>query len=336
MFLRIFAPLIAGTGLLALSAVINAQELQLTNAHEKLMVREQIVDAVIEAVNQTTVSAQTSGRVETVNVDVDDYVEKGAVLLSIRDNDQRAALKAATAAASEARANFERVRDLLKKKLVSKSDYDKAESATKSAAAAQEQAQEQLDNTKVRAPYSGIVVKRLIQPGETVNPGTPLMTGISLEKLRAIASVPQNRINHVRKLSSARVIIDEEDGSRSINGDKITFTPYADAATHTFKVRVDLPPGSHGLYPGVYTKVAFATGEQHWLVVPQASVVQRSEVTGIYVVSDGLVGFRHIRTGQKFADGSVAVLAGLDNGEQVAVDPIKAGVLLKQQRQGDQ
>jgi hypothetical protein len=98
---------------------------------------------------------------------------------------------------------------------------------------------------------------------------------------------------------------------------------------------VDLPAGSHGLYPGIYTKVAFATGEQHWLVVPQASVVQRSEVTGIYVVNEGNVSFRHIRTGQKFADGSVAILAGLSSGEHVAIDPIKAGVVLKKQRQGE-
>ncbi len=315
-----------------LAKVVNAESLQTVVATNQSVVNEQVVDAVIEAVHQTTISAQTSGRVNEVLVDVDDFVEKGAVVVRIRDNEQRAALKAAKAQADEAKANFDRVKDLYRQKLVSKSDYDKAEAGYTGAIAAQEQAQEQMDNTLVRAPYSGIVVKRLIQPGESVNPGTPLMTGISLEKLRAVASVSQNKINVVRQLSSARIILGNDE-SKSVKGEKITFTPYADAITHTYKVRVDLPVGNHSIYPGAYVKVAFAAGEERWLMVPQKSVVNRSEVTAVYIVSDGQVSFRHIRTGKRFDDGNIAVLAGLSEGEQVAVDPVQAGVELKRQRQ---
>ena len=156
------------------------------------------------------------------------------------------------------------------------------------------------------------------------------MTGISLEQLRAIASVPQKRIGVIRKLASARVLVGDNE---SIKGTKLTFTPYADPTTHTFLVRVDLPQGNHGLYPGTYAKVAFASGEKNWLVVPEKSIVHRSEVTGTYVINNDNVTFRHIRIGQKFENGTVAVLAGLDAGEMVAVDPIRAGVVLKKQRQ---
>ncbi len=310
-----------------------AEPLQRTTAQLNTLPAEVVVDALIEAVFQTTVSAQTSGRITEVMVDVDDYVNKGDVILRLRDKEQRAALKAAEARAEEAKAAFTRMQELLQKKLVSQAEYDKAQAGLKAANAASEQAQEQLEYTVVRAPYSGIVVKRHVEPGESVNPGKPLMTGLSLESLRAVANVPQRHIEAVRQLQRARVLL-SEDGAGSVAGVKLTISPFADAATHTFKVRVDLPQGRHGVYPGMFVKVAFVTGEEQRLTVPVAAVVHRSEVTGVYVLQGDRISFRHIRTGRPLAGGRIEVLAGLDAGEEVALDPIRAGVMLKDKRAG--
>lgn len=307
--------------------------LKSAEANLQMIAREQVVDALIEAVHQSTVSAQTSGRIIDVLVDVDDYVNKGDIIVRFRDKEQQAALKAAVARAEEARSNFNRIKDLLDRKLVSKAEYDKAEAALKSANAAREQAQEQLEHTVVRAPYSGIVVKRHVEPGETANPGQPLMTGISLEKLRAIAEVPQSHIVSVRKLARARVMFPTENYA-SVEGDKLTISPYADPVSHTFKVRVDLPEGQHGVYPGMFAKVAFVTGEVQRLLIPAEAVVHRSEVTGVYVLKEQQISFRQIRVGKQLDDGNIEVLAGLDAGERVALEPIRAGVMLKEMRSG--
>ncbi len=316
------------------SAESESAGLKTAEATLQVIAREQVVDAVIEAVQQSTVSAQTSGRITDVLVDVDDYVNKGDIIVRFRDREQQAALKAAVARAEEARSSFNRIKDLLERKLVSRADYDKAEAALKSANAAREQAQEQLEHTVVRAPYSGIVVERHVEPGETANPGQPLMTGISLEKLRAIAEVPQSHIVSVRKLSRARVIFPTQNNA-SVEGDSLTISPYADPVSHTFNVRVDLPEGQHGVYPGMFAKVAFVTGEVQRLLIPAEAVVHRSEVTGVYVVSAEQIAFRQIRVGKRFADSQVEVLAGLSAGEHVALDPIRAGVMLKEQRAGN-
>lgn len=296
---------------------------------------EQLLDAVIEAVNKSTVSAQTSGRIVEVLVDVDDYVEKGAVLVRFRDKEQRAALKAAQARAAEAKSSFNRVKDIYAKKLVSRADYDRAEANLKAANAAVEQAQEQLEHTVVRAPYSGIVVKRHVEPGETANPGTPLLTGLSLESLRAVADIPQHDIDSVRKLGRARVIFPGQDDA-GVEGTKLTISPFADTAAHTFRVRVDLPQGQHGVYPGMFVKAAFVTGETERLLIPSQAVVHRSEVTAVYVLSNGTIRFRQIRTGRELTGGQIEALAGLDAGEEVALEPIRAGVMLKEQRAGDE
>ncbi|MFW6192370.1 MAG: efflux RND transporter periplasmic adaptor subunit, partial [Gemmatimonadota bacterium] len=233
-----------------------------------------------------------------------------------------AALDAAQAQFSEAKANFERIRDLLDRDLVSQSQFDKAQAALKSARSAVDQAEEQLEHTRVRAPYSGIVVERHVEPGEAANPGQPLMTGLSLERLRATANVSQPYIDEVRERGQARVILPSTNGGEdlAVEGGAVTVSPFADPKTHTFRVRVDLPEGRHGVYPGMFAKVAFTVDDRERLLVPRKAVVYRSEVTAVYVVrDDGGVGFRQIRVGRSH-DGMTEVLAGLSEGEKVALD----------------
>ena len=310
-------------------------QLETVAAAEHLVEQEQLFDAVLEAINKTTVSAQTSGLIEAVLFDVDDFVEKDALLIQIKDTQQRASVAAAEARYAEAEVNYKRVKDLVGKKLASRSDFDKAEAALKGARAALAQAQEQLSYTKVRAPYSGIVTERHVEPGETASPGKTLMTGISLEQLRAVARVPQQHIDAVRKLAKARILLPGNSAEAELTGTHITISPYADPNSHTFFVRVDLPEGQHGLYPGMFAKVAVATGQRERLVIPASAVAYRSEVSAVYVVQDnGTVSMRQLRLGRKLADGNIEVLAGLQANEKVALDPSKAVVVLKEQRAG--
>lgn len=296
---------------------------------------ERILDGVIEAVNKSTVSSQTSGRVVEINYDINDYVQKDAILLKLRDTQQRANFDAATANFDEAVSEFNRVTELHEKKLVSKAELDKIEARRKAARAALDQAVDQLDNTIVRAPYSGIVTERHIDIGETAQPGNPLFTGLSLESLRAVVQLPQDILNRVRELNEARII----GGSSGIAGVKATeleISPYADPASHTFMARASLPGGDYGLFPGMAVKVAFATKRSQQLAVLASAVVHRSEVSAVYVVKNSLVSLRQVRVGRLLDNNLVAIHAGLEAGESVAVDPIKAGVYLKERQANKQ
>lgn len=330
--------------------LVTAAELpfQTEQVRQHEVAREHIFDASIEAVNQSTVSSQTSGRITDVYFDVDDYVPKGGVLLRFKDLEHRARLAQATATLQEAAARFKeaddqykRFQELFAKKHVSQSDMDRnsanldaARARLESARAGVKQAQEQLDYTVVKAPYSGIVVERHVEPGESVNVGQPLMTGFSLEHLRAVTVVPQTLIEPVRQLAQARIIIPGPT-ERIIPAEKLTFTPYADSLTHTFRVRVDLPQGELGIYPGSFVKVGFVTGREKALLVPTAAVAFRSEVRGVYVLNaQNQVSLRQIRTGKIRGD-DTEVLAGLDAGERIALDPVKAAIYLKTHPQGE-
>lgn len=298
------------------------------------------VDGVVEAVHQSTVSAQASGRIAEVLFDVDDYVAKGEVIVRFRDAEPKARLAQARAvegeaqaAADEARRERERIRGIYAQRLVAKADLDRAEAAAEAATARLAQAQarvreaeEQLEHTRVRAPYAGLVVRRHVQVGELASPGQPLMTGLSLERLRVTATLPQSQVEAARAMGRATVLA----GAVSLNPEKITIFPIADPATHTVRMRLDLPRGVTGLAPGMFVKVAVALGEREALLVPAVAVARRGEVSGVYVVDDrGRVALRQVRIGEAQGD-RVEILSGLDAGERVALDPVRAVIRAKQ------
>jgi RND family efflux transporter MFP subunit len=307
---------------------------------------EQRFEGMIEAVQRSTVSAQTSGRVVEILFDVDDYVERDAVLLRFHAAEQEARHQQAQAALEEARARLTEARNerariagIYARQLVAKAAMDKADAELKAAQARYGSADarlaestEQREHTIVRSPYAGIVVERHVEVGELANPGQPLMTGVSLEQLRAVTAVPQRYIAAVRGLSTARVYVE---GLEPIDGASLTVSPYAEPGAHSFRVRVNLPTGSHGLYPGMLVKVGFASGVTEHLLIPAGALVRRSEVTAVYVVeADGRVRFRQVRAGEVLPDGRQVILAGLSEGERVALDPIQAGGILKRQAGG--
>ena len=308
--------------------------------------RERVWDGVIEAVNQATLSAQTGGRVLELPFDVDDYVPAGAVVARFTDVEQQsaqrraqAALAAAESTAREAEADYERIREIHARKLVAKAQLDQAtarrdgaRAALDSARAALRESAEQVDYTVIRAPYSGIVVKRHVQVGETVRPGQALISGISLGELRVEVQVPQSDVAAIREHRQAAVILDAASGAR-LEAKEVVVYPNADPQTHSFRVRLELPAQETGLHPGMTVKVAFTVGEAQRLLVPAAALLQRSEVTAVYVLDAQGPTLRQVRIGHRYGD-RVEVLAGLDDGERIALDPVATGEWLAKSRRG--
>lgn len=303
--------------------------------------RERVFDGTVEAVNQATVSAQTSGRVAEIFYDIDDFVDAGAPIMRFTDTEQRAALTSARGAlqeaearAAEAESEFARVSTMFDNGTVARARFDQAQANRNAAAArleaaraAVESAEQQLEYTVVRAPYAGIVSRRHVEVGEVVRPGAPLMSGLSLESVRVLVDVPQSMLDPIRTIGKTNVYVNE----RTIPAESLTFFPVADPATNPFRVRATLPTGGVTLYPGTFVKVGFVVGETERLLVPESAIVRRSELTAVYVVGENAVTLRQIRIGRRYGE-RVEVLAGLAPGEAVAAEPVAAGVYLQERR----
>jgi hypothetical protein len=161
-----------------------------------------------------------------------------------------------------------------------------------------------------------------VQPGESVAPGTPLLTVASFGALRVVAEVPQSVARDVRALGKANVYL----GDERIAAERVTLFPSADPTSSTFRARAELPATVSGVAPGMYAKIGFVTGESKRRLIPRRAVVERSELRSVYVVgADGRVSLRQVRLGRAAGE-EVEVIAGLADGERVATDPAVAGL----------
>lgn len=307
--------------------------------------REQVWDGVVEAVDDTTIAAQTNARVLELPHDVGDRVAKGDVLVRFTDVEQQSGRRGAEAAVASARAesrdaeaNWKRVDEIVRRGLMARAELDTATARRDAARAALVAAEaglrsagQQADYTVVRAPFDGVVTRRFVNVGEAVQSGPPtpqpLIAIASLDALRVDVVVPQSAVDAIRDLHAASVLPGVGDAGR-IAAQRVTVFPYADPASHTFRVRVELPAGTAGLYPGMTVKVAFAVGKAKRLLVPVSALLQRGEMSGLYVVgADRSVLLRQVRLGHRYGD-DVEVLAGLAAGERIAADPAAAALYL--------
>jgi len=288
-------------------------------------------EAVVEAVSQATLAAQVSGRVTEMRVDAGQPVRKGDLLLKI---DAREALEAAAGASAQtinAKANYERLKNLRQQNFISAAALDKARADFDAARAISTQAGVGAGHAAVTAPISGVVAQRLIELGEMAAPGRQLLTIYEPNGLRVTASIPQYKLAQMRAVKQARVEFPEL--GKWVDATAVTLLPTADAATHVSQVRVNLPAEireAHDIFPGMFARVHFVIGRATRMTVPQAAVLRRGEVAAVYVQNgQGALALRQLRLGDPLGGGEIEVLAGLNAGERVVLDPIKAGIELK-------
>lgn len=298
-----------------------------------------VAEAVVEAVKQSTVSAQIAGRIREILFDVGDTVRKGQVIVRIDESEvsqnlaeARAVLAQAEAGLAQAQSDYERTERLFAKGFMSQAALDKARSeyrAARSQVDARRAAAGIVATIRgyatVVAPYSGVVLARHVELGEAVVPGKPLMTGFDPRTLRAVASVPQYKLAKIQ--SEAAVLVEFPVLGYFVRAAAVIFQPAADVRTHATQARLGLPANLKGVYPGMFARARFVIGRGTKLAVPASAVVRRGEVTAAYVVdATGAVRLRQLRLGEPVGENHIEVLAGLDAGERVALDPVKAGI----------
>ena len=300
-------------------------------------------EATVEALRQATVAAQVQGRVVEVRVNAGDRVKQGDLLMRIDERESNQAVAGADANVAQAqallanaRATYERTKNLFAQKFVSQSALDQAESGyraadaqMKAASANRGQATTGRSFTVIQSPLTGVVAERHTELGEMATPGKPLLTLYDPKGMRVVASIPQYKLAELR--GNVRAKVEFPDTGKWVDATEVELLPVADARTHVVRARVQLPDNLPGVVPGMFARAHFVVGMAKKLVMPQQAVVKRGELTGAYVLDDkGVPQLRQVRTGESLADGLIEVLAGLADGERVSIEPVKAGITLKQ------
>ena len=291
---------------------------------------------VVEAVRHGTLGAQVAGRIVRVLVRNGDHVAAGQSLIQIEVGDSEDVSAASAAAASgaaarlvSARAEFERAQRLRSQDFISAAAMQRAEASLRSAEADAQAsgAQSRAARTRaswhsVSAPYAGQVAELSVSAGDLATPGRALLSLYDPAALRVLAEVPESLATQLRPDKAARLVAGHGEPTLISSWRVI---PSVDAATHSVEIQADLPVGSR-LEPGQFATLLLPLqASASNLRIPLSAVLHRSEVTGVYVVdSRGAAHLRQVRLGPVVGD-AVAVLAGLQSGEQVALNPTAAG-----------
>ncbi len=297
------------------------------------------LDAVVEAVRQATLSSQVPGAIVALHVKAGDSVRAGQALMQI---DARAAqqhvvgssaqLDAAQAAQRVAAKELERQQQLFQKQYISQGALDRAIAQWESAQAQVQavQAQTQVAKTQtgffvIQAPFSGVISEVSVTLGDMAMPGRPLLVMHDPSALRISAAVPQALLGGLAaRLKAVRYEVQGQTASAQVSP-QVQLLPTVDASTHTAQLRITLPASLRGVAPGMFARVWIPTdrqvqGSSTLVFVPTQAIVQRGEMTGVYVLdAQGQPRLRQVRLGPVQGP-LVEVLSGVRPGEQVVTD----------------
>jgi membrane fusion protein (multidrug efflux system) len=308
---------------------------------------ELAVPGSVQAVSQATVRSKLSAEVKRVMVREGDRVAAGQVVAEFDTAQLRAQLAERTATLESARAQLattERTRkanaQLVKQNFISQNAFDTADSAYQgqlaavAAAKAQfEQTQLQMNDAVVRAPISGIVAKRYVQPGEKLAFDAPLLAIVDLSELEVQTQVPVSDVPRIRKGMSAQVDI-EGIHARSFAGRVERINPSTEPGTRTVNVYVSLANEDTLLKAGMFARVLLVTApDSEAPSLPMSAVRSDGQQSYVWVIGEGKLARRNIATGRRDERAQlVEITSGLNPNDVVLAtkfDNLKDGLAAK-------
>ncbi|WP_294948947.1 efflux RND transporter periplasmic adaptor subunit [Sulfurivirga sp.] len=187
--------------------------------------------------------------------------------------------------------------------------------------------------TKLVAPFDGVIVKKFVEVGDSVQPGQPILEFAKSNHLSIEVNVPVSLMGAIEK---GRIFEASINHGTPIHVRVAQIFPVADDKQHTVKVKFDIPLGAAAA-PGMYAEVFLPNPQSQGIrfpVVPEAAIVRRGSLPAVYVVDPetGEVRMKIVRLGKARLNGERVVLSGLRAGERIILDPppsIHSGMVLK-------
>jgi membrane fusion protein (multidrug efflux system) len=312
-------------------------------AELRALVRTISFSGSLAPVVQTTVKAKVPGDINRVFVREGESVARGQPLAQIETVDLQSRLDAQQGALEEARArldiaekNRENGLRLLRQNFISQNAFDTTHSTYEASAASMRSAEAQLriarkamDDAAVRAPFSGIVARKMVNAGEKVGVDSPLFAQVDLANMEIEAPAPAAEIPSVKPGQAASFRVDGF-AERVFGGRVERINPTADAGSRSITLYISVENHDGALRGGMFAKgeIVLDKGAPA-TVIPASAVRDEAGQSYVYTIEDGKVGKRAVKLGASDPRGGfVEVRSGLEKGVQVVsarVSGLKAG-----------
>jgi len=280
----------------------------------------------LEAVQGVTVAAELPGKVTRIDFTPGALIEEGALILQQDISSEEAQLHAAEASAALARTNFERLSLLIETNAVSRAAYDEGEAQYKQAVAQANTIRATIAKKTIRAPFSGRLGIRLVNLGQTLKEGEPIVSLQALDPIFVNFMLPQQEMARIKAGLPVRITSDAVPG-KTVTGKITAINPQADSATRNVRVQATAANKEESLRPGMFATVAVVLPAQSKaLVIPATAVLYAPYGDSVFVVEEqknektGESGLalrqQFVRLGERRGD-FVAIISGLDAGATV-------------------
>jgi membrane fusion protein (multidrug efflux system) len=287
-------------------------------------VREQPLASELKALGtaraneSVEVTSKTSNVVTAVRFRDGQRVQRGQLLVELDSAQARADLAAAQAALTESSSQLTRSRELLPTQALSKSQFDQIVATQQADEARVAAARAKLEDTVIRAPFSGRVGLRRISVGSLISPGTVITTLDDSSVMKVDFAVPEVNLSQLREGLSLTATSTAWPGRR-FSGRVTSVDSRIDPVSRSVMVRAEVPNPEALLKPGMFLNVEIVRDKRTALVVPEEALVPEQNRQYVFVVDGGTAQRREVRIGAR-SPGNVEILSGLTAGERVIVE----------------
>lgn len=264
------------------------------------------------------VTSKTTNTVVAIRFKEGDFVRRGQVLVEFDSAEARAELEEAQAALAESQNQYKRSQDLFTRQALSVSQLEQIEAMLKANRARVSAAKARLDDTVIRASFDGRTGFRRVSVGSLVNPGTVITTLDDASIIKLDFTVAETYIYVLERglgISARTAGLPD----REFEGKVSTIGSRVDPVTRSIVVRAEIPNEDGLLKPGMFMTVTLHGKPEPTLLVPEAAIVPEHGKTFVFVVRDGVVERREVRTGKR-RPGEVEIVTGLREHEQVVIE----------------
>jgi len=271
----------------------------------------------LEAAGTVMVRAETEGVIESVGFEEGETVEQGHVLFTLKNDEQRARLRLAEAELGKVSAELARTRRLAERNAASAAALERQQAERAIAQAAVDLAQVHLEQTFVRAPFSGFTGQRLVWIGDRVDENRDLVRVDDIERVVLFFSLPEQALPLARPGVPLTVSVAPYPGEE-FPGEVFFVAPYLEVETRRISVKAWIPNPDLKLRPGLFARVATVVDERpDSLLVPEAAVVYDRLGSFVWRVDEERRAQRRPVSLGLRVDGRVEVVDGLAAGDRV-------------------
>jgi membrane fusion protein (multidrug efflux system) len=289
---------------------------------------EQRLTAVgsLEAVQGVTVTAELSGRVARIAFDPGARVNAGDLLVQQDVSSETAQLRSDEATLALKKANHDRAKELLADNVVTQAAYDQALAEYKQALAAIDNIRSVIAKKTIRAPFAGRLGIRLVNLGQNLEGGEPIVSLQAMDPIFVNFLLPQNQIAQIQPGLTVRVRTDALPG-QEIQGRVTAINPQVEEATRNIRIQATVENRQERLRPGMFVDVDVILPEQEDVrMIPTTAVLYAPYSDSVFVLEKKAAGDdqpdgqvlrqQFVRLGAQRGD-YVAVLSGVEEGDQV-------------------